>query len=103
MFKVIFGGLSAALAPFLVRIFAVGGFAFFSEAIFRGYLTKMQQLALSHLSSIPSQYQQLIYMTGINDAISIIFSAFFMGLIIIAAKAIASAKASRYSEPHNGF
>lgn len=103
MFKLLFAGLSAALAPFLLRLAAVGGFVFFSEAIFRNYLTQLQQIALSHLNAIPSQYQQFIALTGIHEAVSIIFSAYFTALGIKAAQAIASARAAKYSQPWNGF
>lgn len=95
--------LSSVLAPFLLRLAAVGGFVFFSEVIFRQYITQLQQLALSRLTAIPAQYQQFIYITGLNDALSIIFSAFFMAITITAAKAVASARAARYSQPWNGF
>lgn len=103
MFKMLMGSIGAALAPFLLRLAAVGGFVFFSEAIFRGYITKLQALAVSRLGGIPQEYQQLIAITGIYDAISIIFQAFFIAITIKAALALASAKASKYSQPWNGF
>lgn len=103
MYKLLFAGLSSALAPFLLRLTAVAGFVLFTEAIFKSYLTKLQQLALSHLSGIPAEYQQFIALTGIHDALSIIFSAYFASLAIKAAQAIASAKAAKYSQPWNGF
>lgn len=103
MFKILFAGISAALAPFLLRLAAVGGFVFFSEAIFRRYITQAQQLALNHLNAIPAEFQQFVYLTGINDALSIIFSAYFTALAVKAAQAIAASRAARYSQPWNGF
>jgi hypothetical protein len=103
VFKLLFAGLSSALAPFLLRFAAIGGFVFFSEAIFKSYITKLQQLALNHLNAIPPEYHQFVLLTGIHDALSIVFSAYFTAIAIKAAQAIASAKASKYSQPWNGF
>lgn len=107
MFKVIFAAISAALAPFIARILsAVGiagvGFLVF-EATVRPILTKFQQMALTQIGAIPPEFAQFVYLTGINDAISIIFGAFFTALLLKGAKAIQLRKASKYTQPWNGF
>lgn len=107
MFKIIFGAVSAALAPFLARLLsgvgmmAVGFLAF--EAVVRPILTKFQQMALNQIGAIPPEFAQFVYLTGINDAISIIFGAFFTALLLKGAKALQMRKAAKYTQPWNGF
>lgn len=107
MFKTIFSAISSALAPFFARLLSTFGFMFVGfaafEAVVRPALTKLQQHALTQLNAIPPELRQFVFLTGINDVISIVFGAFFAALAIKGAKAVASAKASKYKEPWNGF
>ena len=107
MFSKIFSGISSALAPFLAKLLSVFGISLVGalgfEAVVRPALTKLQQQALSQLNAIPPELRQFVFLTGINDAISIIFGAFFAALAIKGAKAVAAHKASKYKEPWNGF
>lgn len=107
MFKVFFAALSSALAPFLLRLLSplvlVGvGFLVF-DAVFRSLINKLQQMAMSHLLNMPPDIRTFVFMTGINDAVSIMFSAFITALSIKAFKAVAMTKSTKYTQPWNGF
>ncbi len=107
VFKLFFAVISSALAPFLYRLVSFFGMAFLGfvgfDSVIRPALTKLQQYALNQLNAIPPDLRQFVYLTGINDAISIGFGAFFVALAIRGAKALSTSKLSNQRKPWGTF
>lgn len=88
----IFQGILAAfatLAPKLLLMFGVGAASY---AIVKPLFVKVQTYALSMISASSSQFAQAFEVMGVNDFVSIIFTAYMMSLGIKAAKGAAASR-----------
>lgn len=102
MWGVFYSAIMSALAAFAPRLLLMFGFVAFSETVTRDFFTTLMDKAFDSLAGLPSDYRAIVEMTGLPDAISIVFSAYIAAIGISAAKAGFSRRASTFTDPTKG-
>lgn len=86
MFQVIAAAISSVLAPLLARLVSGQGLLAIATLLFHTlflpFLAKIQQMALVKLGAIPAEFAPYIAVTGIFDATSVIFAAYFTAIAL---------------------
>lgn len=95
MFPVIAAAVGSAVGALLPRIAAAIGVFAVSTIAVKPIINALEAKLLGQLASFPNGVREFLAYLGIYDAIAIIFSAYLMLIGIQAAKAAASAKASK--------
>lgn len=95
MFPVIASAIGSAVGALLPRIAAAVGVFAVSTIAVKPIITALESKLLGQLANFPTSVREFLAFLGVFDAISITFSAYVMLIGIQAAKAAASAKASK--------
>lgn len=95
MFPVIAAAVGSAVGALLPRIAAAIGVYAVSTIAVKPIITALQDKLLGEMAGFPPAVRDFLAYLGVYDAIAIIFSAYLMLIGIQAAKAAASAKASK--------
>ncbi|MCQ4241158.1 DUF2523 family protein [Stutzerimonas stutzeri] len=95
MFPVIASAVGSAIGALLPRIAAAVGVFAISTIAIKPIITGLQDKVLGQMAGFPPGVRDFLAYLGVYDAVAIIFSAYLMLIGIQAAKAAASAKASK--------
>lgn len=102
MWAVLWSAIVSALAAFAPRLLLMFGFVAFSETYTREFFNTLQQRAMGQINSLPAEFRTIVELTGLPDAISIVFSAYLAAVAISAAKAGMAKKGASFSNPSKG-
>lgn len=88
MINWIFQGILAAFAVLMPRILLMLGVVGASYTVIKPMFVFIQNQALQQLASVPPQFAQAFEMMGLNDFLSIVFSAYLLAIGLKFAKSI---------------
>lgn len=80
MVKWIFDGILAAFAVLMPKILLGLGLVGVSYAVIKPMFLFIQNKVLAQISSMPPQFAQAFEMLGVNDFVSIVFSAYLLSI-----------------------
>ncbi|MCQ4248018.1 DUF2523 domain-containing protein [Pseudomonas stutzeri] len=95
MWPVLVSAIGSAIGALLPRIAAAIGVFAVSTIAVKPIIEALEAKLLGQMASFPTNVREFLAFLGVYDAIAIIFSAYVLLIGIQAAKAAASAKASK--------
>lgn len=102
MFAVLWSAIVSAFVALAPRLLMMFGVVAVSETLSRQFFNKLLDMVTTHYNGIPSQFRVFVDMTGLMDAIAIIFTAYITAIGIKAARSAMSAKAAKFDNPTAG-
>lgn len=102
MWGVLFSAVVSALVAIFPRLLLAFGIFAFSEAAVKPYFDHMLAMITNQMHSVTGSYSQILYLTGLNDAVRIVFSAYAAAIAIKAGRAAVAKNAGNFNNPTAG-